>query len=76
DTDLTELIRVFPAVWVTFAGISSTRRRTTARNTYNVYGKFVVMVGDYSVRSEASTRMGGPRLDEVGSYKLVSAVRR
>lgn len=76
DTDLTELIRVFPAVWVTFAGISNTKRRTTARNTYNVYGKFVVMVGDYSVRSEASTRMGGPRLDEVGSYKLVSAVRR
>ncbi len=76
DTELTELIRVFPAVWVTFAGISNTKRRATPRNTYNVYGKFVVMVGDYSVRSEASTRMGGTRLDEVGSYKLVSAVRR
>ncbi|WP_337050200.1 phage protein Gp37, partial [Serratia fonticola] len=76
DMELTELIRVFPAVWVTFAGISGTKRRTTVHNTYSVPGKFVVMVGDYSVRSEASTRMGGPHLDEVGSYKLVSAVRR
>lgn len=76
DTDLTELIRVFPAAWVTFAGITRTVPHNLSKTRFATHARFAVMVGDYNVRSEASTRMGGPNLDEVGSYRLLTSVRR
>lgn len=76
DDDLLNVIRVFPSVWVTFGGFTKTDIRNTARSKFNAHARFVVMVGDYNVRSEGSTRLGGPNPDEVGSYRLVHAVRR
>ncbi len=35
-----------------------------------------MIVGERNVRSEESTRQGGPGLEEVGTYKMVEAVRR
>lgn len=76
DDELDNVVRAFPSVWVTFGGITSTKPRGVSRKQYSTYVRFVVMVGDYNVRNEGSTRIGGPALDEVGSYRLVHAVRR
>lgn len=76
DDNLENVVRAFPSVWVTFAGITNTKTRGVSRKQYSTYVRFVVMVGDYNIRSEGSTRMGGPSLDEVGSYRMVHAVRR
>ena len=76
DDELDNIVRAFPSVWVTFAGVTKTVTRTTSRKKHGTYVRFVVMVGDYNVRDEGSTRMGGPALDEVGSYRLVHAIRR
>lgn len=76
DGEPAEVLRQLPGVWVTFGGIQKTERRSTARNKNVTFGRFVVMVGDRSVRNEASSRTGGANLNEVGTYRLVSAVRR
>jgi phage gp37-like protein len=76
DDDLDNVVRAFPSVWVTFGGITRTVTHGVSRKHYATHARFVVMVGDYNVRNEGSTRMGGPALDEVGSYRLVHAVRR
>jgi len=76
DDDLDNVVRAFPSVWVTFGGITRTKPHGVSRKQYATYARFVVMVGDYNVRNEGSTRMGGPALDEVGSYRMIHAVRR
>ncbi|WP_049857121.1 DUF1834 family protein [Trabulsiella odontotermitis] len=76
DDDLDLVVRSFPAVWVTFGGITNTRTHGVSRREYSTCARFVVMVGDYNDRNEGGTRMGGPALDEVGSYRMVHAVRR
>lgn len=76
DGEPSEIIRQLPAVWVTFAGIQKTENTNTTRRKYTTYGRFVVIVGDRSMRSESGARFGGPHLKEVGTYRLVSAVRR
>lgn len=76
DGEPAEVIRQLPGVWVTFGGIQKTERTGTSRNRFMAHGRFVVIVGDRSVRSEAASRVGGPLLEEVGTYRMVSAVRR
>lgn len=76
DDDLDNVVRAFPSVWVTFAGVTNTKTHGLSRKNFATYVRFVVMVGDYNVRNEGGTRMGGPALDEVGSYRMVHAVRR
>lgn len=76
DDDLMNVVRAFPAVWVTFGGITGTKPHGASRKKYRTDARFVVMVGDYNLRDEGSTRMGGANLDEVGSYRMVHAVRR
>jgi len=72
DEGLPQVIRQFPAAWVTFAGVTGTRPQSTSRVRYIVRGRFVVMVGDRSVRAAASRRSAG----EPGTYTLQHAVRR
>lgn len=76
DGEPAEVIRQLPGVWVTFGGIQKSERSSTARNKFVTYGRFVVIVGDRSVRSEEASRMGGVNTEEVGTYRMVAAVRR
>ncbi|EBZ1172219.1 DUF1834 family protein [Salmonella enterica subsp. enterica serovar Give] len=76
DGEPAEVIRQLPGVWVTFGGIQKTERLSTARNKFVTYGRFVVIVGDRSVRSEEASRTGGVGKDEIGTYRMVAAVRR
>lgn len=76
DEGLAEVIRRFPAAWVTFGGIGSSKPTSTSRQKYLVAGTFVVMVGCSSTRSEPASRHGGPGRDEIGVYRLIQAVRR
>lgn len=76
DDGLEEAIRRFPAVWVTFGGVPRTEPYSASKWIYKADASFVVMVGDRSVRSEAASRIGGAAAAEVGTYRLVTAVRR
>ncbi|MDE9466884.1 DUF1834 family protein [Xenorhabdus bovienii] len=76
DDDLGRIVRELPAAWVTFGGISKTDPFSVSKRQYKPTGQFVVIVGDYSTRSEATARSGGINVDEVGCYRLVYAVRR
>ena len=73
---MAHVIGIFPAVWVTFGGITGTEPHSTSRRKYRCTGKFVVMVGEINRRSEAAGRRGGPSISEVGTYRLLYAVRR
>lgn len=74
DEDLTTVIRLFPAVWVSFLGVQDTKRMNTARTKNLVRGRFTVMVGQRSPRSESAPRSGSR--DQVGTYQLIYAIRR
>lgn len=76
DGDLAEIARQLPAVWVTFGGIQKTENVNVGKRKYKSHGRFVVIVGERNVRSEEASRQGGPNLNEVGTYKLIAAVRR
>ncbi|WP_272578925.1 MULTISPECIES: DUF1834 family protein [Providencia] len=76
DVDMGNIIRAFPAAWVTFGGITNSKYTSTSRQKVIVTGKFVVMVGDYNTRSDAASRTGGVNLNEVGTYRHIHGVRR
>lgn len=76
DGDLAEVVRNFPAAWVTFGGIKSTKPVGTGRDKWKPESTFIVMVGARSVRSEAASRQGGPLATEVGTNLLIYGVRR
>lgn len=76
DGDLEHVVRVFPAVWVTFSGSGKPER--TGSGTWRVPCTFVVMCGVRSPRDEQSTRHGlsvAGQLREVGVYRLLSDTR-
>lgn len=76
DAGLDEVIRVLPAAWVTFGGIQQTKATNTTRRKFKASARFVVIVGDKNIRSEADARHGGVLNEEVGTNNLVFAVRR
>lgn len=76
DDDSDEVVRRFPAAWVTFGGVRDTRPRSTSRTQWRAEGLFAVMVGARSVRNEQAARHGGPARHEVGANTLIYAVRR
>ena len=76
DGEPAEVMRQLPGVWVVFGGVQKTEPHSTSRKKFATHGRFVVMVGDRSVRNEESSRTGGPGTDEVGTYRLIAAVRR
>ncbi|WP_246797767.1 DUF1834 family protein [Burkholderia perseverans] len=75
DDELDDVVRRFPAAWVTFGGVRRTAPVSTSREKWHAEAVFVVMVGARSVRDEQTSRHGGPAKDEVGTNLLVSAVR-
>jgi len=76
DEELTEVVRRFPAAWVTFGGVKRTDPSSTSREKWKAEATFVVMVGARSVRSEPASRQGGASYFEVGTNLLISCVRR
>jgi len=76
DENLPDVVKRFPAAWVTFAGVRKTDPVGTSRDKWKAEGSFAVMVGTRSVRSEAASRLGGPGEREIGSSLLIYAVRR
>lgn len=76
DGEPAEVVRQLPGVWVTFGGVQGSELLSTARNKWRDTGRFVVIAGARSVRSDQATRHGGPSFNEVGSYQLVYAIRR
>ncbi|HCJ2455789.1 TPA: phage protein Gp37, partial [Klebsiella pneumoniae] len=76
DGDPADVIRQLPGVWVTFGGIQGSELLSTAGNKWRDTGRFVVIAGARSVRSDEATRHGGPAFGEIGTYQLVYAIRR
>ncbi|VVE76459.1 hypothetical protein PAN31117_05400 [Pandoraea anapnoica] len=74
--DFENVVRRFPAVWVTFAGVKRTDPVSTSRTKFKAEATFAVMVGARNIRSEESTRHGGVTKDEVGTNMLITCVRR
>lgn len=76
EEGLYQVVRQLPAAWVTFGGITKTEPIQTSRKRYKASAKFVVLVADRSYRSEAASRTGGAGRWEIGTYRLIYAVRR
>jgi phage gp37-like protein len=80
DDDLFQVVRRFPAAWVTFAGAGVPKRFGMGSGKWMTPLTFVVMVGARSVRNEASTRQGvvssvdGSQI-EPGSYQMLADVQ-
>lgn len=71
DGGLNEVVRAYPAVWVTFAGCAKPAK--TGANTWKVPATFVVMVAARNVHAEKSARLG--TVNEVGAYQILKDVR-
>ncbi|WP_244665185.1 phage protein Gp37 [Candidatus Symbiopectobacterium sp. 'North America'] len=76
DGEPGEVARALPAIWVTFGGIQNTKNANIGKRKYEVVGRFVMIVGEYSVRSEEASQHGGANFHKVGTYRMVGAVRR
>lgn len=72
--DLGLHVKTLPAVWVSYGG--STIKNGATCKRYQDTAQFVVMVATRSLRSELSGRQGGIDKREIGSYELITAVRR
>lgn len=74
DDELAEVVRRFPAAWVTFGGVSKTEPISANRKTHKATVKYVVMVGQINRRGGSAARMG--TAGEIGINQLQYAVRR
>lgn len=77
DDDLSQVIRSFPAVWVTFVGSGKSRPMANSRNKWLTPVTFAVMVGARNIRGERETRQGltvGGVLQEVGVYQMLKDI--
>lgn len=75
DDDLGAIVRLLPAVWVTFGGINRSKPIHTDHHKILCTGTFAVMVATQNVRSDVAARHT-VRQTEVGSNTLIWAVRR
>lgn len=72
DDGVDEIIRHFPAIWVTFDG-SKTPEKTSLNKT-KMPVSFVVLVGNRSVRNEESQRHGAGA--DVGTFEMLHHVQQ
>ncbi|WP_295756023.1 phage protein Gp37 [Undibacterium sp.] len=72
DDDTFDVVRILPAVWVTFAG--SAKPVQHGANAFLTPVTFAVMCCARSVRSEETTRHDGPA-GEVGVYRILKDVK-
>lgn len=76
DENLADVIRRFPAAWVTFGGVRKSTPVDMSRQKWKRDATFVVMVGARSSRSEVASRHGGPSAGEIGTNLLIYGVTR
>lgn len=76
DDETDEVVRRFPAAWVTFGGVRDSSATSTSRKKWKKEALFAVMVGARSVRNEQAARHGGAGRHEVGTNQLIYAVNR
>lgn len=77
DDDLSQVVRSFPAVWVTFVSAGKSRPMANSRNKWLTPVTFAVMVGAMNIRGERATRQGvnvGGVLHEVGVYQMLQDI--
>ena len=77
DDDLAEVVRKFPAVWVTFAGCKASVPMNSHKTKWKTQATFVTMCGSRNVRGERATRQGvkvGGEIKEVGAYQMLKDV--
>lgn len=77
DDDIAQVVRSFPAVWVTYAGSGKPRPYSTERGKWIVPCTFAVMVGARNLRGERSTRHGlkvNGVIKEVGAYQMLKDI--
>lgn len=69
-----EVIRAFPAVWVTYAGGGEPKKQNTQGTKWVTPAAFAVIVGSRNVRGERATRQGltvAGQVKEIGSYQML-----
>jgi phage gp37-like protein len=76
--DLTaEVVRQFPAVWVTYAGGGKPQPMATTRSKWRTPATFSVVFGARNIRGERSTRHGvtvAGQVIEVGAYQMLEDI--
>lgn len=73
DEDLLDVVRRFPAIWVTTAGSDGSPEKLS-HNKVKDSAKVVVMVGASSVRNEEARRHGAGT--DIGTYTMLKHVRK
>ncbi|MHB1333393.1 MAG: DUF1834 family protein [Sulfuriferula sp.] len=80
DEDLNQVIRRFPALWVTYAGGGKPVPYGTKKARWKMPATFAVLVGARSVRGEPFSRRGlnspAGAVVEVGTYRMLDDARR
>lgn len=76
DDELSGTVRLFPAVWIAFAGSDRAITKNTARTLFKVNCRFAIMVGAYNPRNEEATRKGsvGKGKIVVGTYQMMEDI--
>jgi phage gp37-like protein len=77
DDDLANVVRSFPAAWVTYAGGAKPVKMNTSGTKWKTPATFAVMVGARNVRGERATRQGvkvAGVIKEVGVYQMLKDV--
>ncbi|MDR1946439.1 MAG: DUF1834 family protein [Desulfovibrio sp.] len=72
DSELAEVVRSFPAVWVALKGEGEPRPTGTTREVWHVPATFLVMAGARALENEAASRRGGVN---VGTYQMLADIR-
>ncbi len=77
DGDLAQVVRKFPAVWVTFGGCKASVKANSSGSKWKTQATFVTLCGSRNVRGERATRKGltvDGVIKEVGVYQIVKDV--
>ena len=74
DDELANVVRAFPACWVTFGGFNGSEPQSLSKQKYKTRAQFVVMVGQHARSGGSASRQG--RDGSVGTNLLIAAVRR
>lgn len=69
DEDLLNVVKRFPAIWVTVTG---DKPEKISHNKYKYFAKVAIIVGASSMRNEEARRHGAG--EDIGAYQMLSAV--
>ncbi|MFC3172111.1 phage protein Gp37 [Acinetobacter vivianii] len=72
NDDFEEVVRLFPAIWVTFKGSGKPKKTGFNQTEYPI--TFVVLVGSHSTKNEEAQRHGDA--DNIGTYQMLANVQK